>query len=90
MGELSKLPNIGKIVEAQLIQMGIDTTEKLKEIGAKEAWLKILEIDESACINRLMALEGAIQGVKKSLLSDEVKADLKDFYLERRLNMKRR
>lgn len=90
MGELSKLPNIGKTVEAQLIQVGIDTTEKLKEIGAKEAWLKILEIDESACINRLMALEGAIQGVKKSLLSDEVKADLKDFYLERRLNMKRR
>lgn len=90
MGELSKLPNIGKTVEAQLIQVGIDTTEKLKEIGAKEAWIKILEIDESACINRLMALEGAIQGVKKSLLSDEVKADLKDFYLERRLNMKRR
>lgn len=80
MGELSKLPNIGKTVEAQLIQVGIDTTEKLKEIGAKEAWLKILEIDESACINRLMALEGAIQGVKKSLLSDEVKADLKNFY----------
>ena len=67
-------------MEAQLIQVGIDTTEKLKEIGAKEAWLKILEIDESACINRLMALEGAIQGVKKSMLSDEVKADLKDFY----------
>ena len=80
MGELSKLPNIGKTVEAQLIQVGIDTTEKLKEIGAKEAWLKILEIDESACINRLMALEGAIQGVKKSMLSDEVKSDLKDFY----------
>ena len=80
MGELSKLPNIGKTVEAQLIQVGINNTEKLKEIGAKEAWLKILEIDESACINRLMALEGAIQGVKKSMLSDEVKADLKDFY----------
>ena len=80
MGELSKLPNIGKTVEAQLIQVGINTTEKLKEIGAKEAWLKILEIDESACINRLMALEGAIQGVKKSMLSDEVKADFKDFY----------
>ncbi|MGN0329133.1 MAG: TfoX/Sxy family DNA transformation protein [Lachnospira sp.] len=28
----------------------------------------------------LMALEGAIQGVKKTMLSDEVKADLKVFY----------
>ncbi len=39
-----------------------------------------VRIDESACINRLMALEGAIEGVKKTMLSDEVKADLKEFY----------
>lgn len=80
MSELSKLPNIGKVVEEQLNQVGITTAEELAETGAKEAWLKIQEIDESACINRLMALEGAIQGVKKSLLSDEVKADLRNFY----------
>lgn len=80
MGELSKLPNIGKIVEDQLNQVGITTEAELKKIGAKAAWLKIQGIDESACINRLMALEGAIQGVKKTLLSDEVKADLKEFY----------
>ena len=80
MGELAKLPNIGKKVEEQLIQVGIASTDKLKRIGAKEAWLKIQEIDESACIHRLMALEGAIQGVKKTMLSDEVKADLKEFY----------
>ena len=36
--------------------------------GAKAAWLKIQEIDESACIHRLMALEGAIRGVKKTML----------------------
>jgi len=80
MGELSKLPNIGKEVEEQLIQVGINTTDELKQTGAKAAWLKIQEIDESACINRLMALEGAIRGIKKTLLPDEVKADLKDFY----------
>ena len=77
MGELAKLPNIGKTVEAQLVQVGIDSADELKRIGAKEAWLKIQKIDESACIHRLMALEGAIQGVKKTMLSDEVKADLK-------------
>ncbi|MGN0488362.1 MAG: TfoX/Sxy family protein [Ruminococcus sp.] len=80
MGELSKLPNIGKIVEEQLVQVGINSVDELKEIGAKEAWLKIQEIDESACIHRLMALEGAIEGIKKTMLSDEVKADLKEFY----------
>lgn len=80
MGELSKLPNIGKTVEEQLIQVGINSPEELANIGAKDAWLRILEIDESACINRLMALEGAIRGVKKNLLPDDVKADLKEFY----------
>ena len=80
MGELSKLPNIGKTVEEQLLQVGICSVDELVRVGAKGAWLKIQEIDESACIHRLMALEGAIQGVKKTMLSDEVKADLKEFY----------
>lgn len=80
MVELSKLLNIGKTVEEQLIQVGINSVDELKSIGAKEAWLKIQKIDESACIHRLMALEGAIEGIKKTMLSDEVKADLKEFY----------
>lgn len=84
MGELSKLPNIGKAVEAQLIQSGIRTADELRQIGAKEAWLRIQSFDESACIHRLMALEGAIEGVKKTLLPDEVKADLKAFYQRNR------
>ena len=56
------------------------SVDELKKVGAKAAWLKIQEIDESVCINRLMALEGAIEGVMKTMLSDEVKADLKEFY----------
>lgn len=84
MGELSSLPNIGKVVEEQLLQVGVDSEEELKRIGAREAWLRIQQIDESACIHRLMALEGAIRGVKKSMLPDEVKADLKVFYQQHR------
>ena len=80
MGELSKLPNIGKVVEEQLNQVGIFTEEELKSVGAKQACLKIQQIDESACIHRLMALEGAILGVKKTQLSDDKKAELKEFY----------
>jgi DNA transformation protein len=65
MGDLSKLPNIGKEVENQLNQVGISNYDELKNIGAEQAWLKIQEIDASACIHRLLALEGAINGVKK-------------------------
>jgi DNA transformation protein len=80
MGELAKLPNIGKEVERQLNKVGIFTYDELKNIGAEQAWLRIQEIDSSACIHRLLALEGAIQGVKKTMLPQERKADLKDFY----------
>ena len=80
MGELSKLPNIGKEIERQLNEVGIFTYDELKEIGAEQAWLKIQEIDDSACINRLLALEGASCGVKKTALLQERKTDLKNFY----------
>lgn len=85
MGELSRLPNIGSTVEEQLNQVGIFTTEELKSTGAEQAWLKIQQIDSSACIHRLLALEGAIQGVKKTLLPDERKAELKEFYNKHKL-----
>lgn len=85
MGELSKLPNIGKTVEEQLNQVGINTFEKLKNTGAEKSWLKIQQIDESACINRLMALEGAIQGIKKTLLPEDRKKELKEFYNNHKL-----
>lgn len=80
MGELSKLPNIGKEVEKQLNTVGVTTFDELNELGAEKAWLKIQEIDESACIHRLYALEGAIEGVKKTLLPDNRKSELKEFY----------
>ena len=79
MGELSKLPNIGKKVEEQLLQVGIHSADELKRVGAKEAWIRIQEIDESACIHRLMALEGAIQGVKKRCFQMKRKQILKSF-----------
>ena len=80
MEKLLDLPNIGPEVERQLNEVGITTYEQLKDLGAEAAWLKIQEIDESACIHRLYALEGAIRGIKKNLLLDERKAELKEFY----------
>ncbi|HIU76912.1 MAG TPA: TfoX/Sxy family protein [Candidatus Pelethocola excrementipullorum] len=85
MGELSTLPNIGKVVEEQLNQAGIHTIQQLKDTGAESAWLMIQAFDSSACMNRLLGLEGGIQGIKKTLLSDTRKAELKDFYRAHKL-----
>lgn len=78
--KLSILPNIGKALEEQLLKINIKTYGDLKSIGAKQAWLNIQAIDESACMNRLLALEGAIQGVKKQMLPADIKEDLRKFY----------
>ena len=85
MGKLEDLPNIGKVVAQLLIQVGIDDPIKLKEVGANEAWLKIQQLEESACIHRLYALEGAVEGIKKTQLDYETKAELKQFYNEHKL-----
>lgn len=80
MSELSNLPNIGKVLEQQLIQIGIETPEQLKQVGSKQAWLYIKAIDPSACYNRLCALEGAILGIRWHCLNDDIKKELKEFY----------
>lgn len=80
MGELLKLPNIGKVLEKQLNDVGIKTVEELEEKGSKEVWISIKEIDSSACYNRLCGLEGAIQRIRWYDLSDNDKKNLKDFY----------
>lgn len=80
MGELSALPNIGPEVERQLNAVGVTTATELRALGAEDAWLRIQMHDPSACIHRLLALEGAIQGVKKTLLPPARKAELKAFY----------
>ncbi len=80
--ELTALPNIGDDTARQLRAVGVDTAEALRQMGAKEAWLRILAIDSSACINRMLGLEGAVRGIKKTLLPEDAKADLRAFVRE--------
>ncbi|MCM1565636.1 MAG: TfoX/Sxy family protein [Dehalobacter sp.] len=74
------LLNIGTSVEQQLNEVGIRTIKQWLEAGSKQAWLRIKEMDDSACINRLYALEGAIQGIRWYDLSEAMKGELKEFY----------
>lgn len=80
MEKLTDLPNIGKEIEKQLHAIGVSSYKDLKELGAEQAWLKIREKDASACYNRLLGLEGALKKVKKTMISHDRKAALKEFY----------
>lgn len=77
---LSKRINIGKDTEAKLIQVGINTFEKLESIGTEQAFIRLRTIDPGACLSLLYGLEGAIEDVKWNKLSDEKKQELQQFY----------
>ena len=80
MGELAILPNVGKVLEKNLNEIGIYTVKQLRDIGSKEAFIRIKIIDPGACLHMLYGLQGAIDGIKDSLLPESTKYDLKVFY----------
>ena len=80
MGELQMLHNIGKALELQLEAAGVCNYDDLVRLGSRKVWLRIQAADPSACLNRLMALEGAIRGVRWHDLPEGEKAELRAFY----------
>jgi DNA transformation protein len=77
---LASQVNIGKVVAARLEEVGISTLRELQAAGSKQAFLRLQAIDSGACLHELMALEGAIRGIRKYNLPDEIKEDLKRFH----------
>lgn len=73
------MPNIGKVVANKLIEVGIETPEQLKSIGAEQAFIRLKTVDEGACMSMLCGLEGAVQGIRWHQLSKERKEELKAF-----------
>lgn len=72
--------NIGKDTGTKLIQVGIDSFEKLESIGSEQAFIRIQTIDSGACLSLLYGLDGAIEGIKWNKLSPERKKALQQFY----------
>ena len=79
MAELTSLRNIGKEMEKKLKSVGIMTAEELKEIGSKEAFVRLKLHYPSVCAVFLYTLEGAISDTEYNQLPKEVQQDLKDF-----------
>ena len=81
MNELSKLPNIGEVLAAKLLQAGISNEKELKACGSENALIKLATItNKDVCICSLYAIEGAIQGIRWHQLDVFRKQELKEFY----------
>jgi len=63
--KLEDLPNVGPILASELRAAGIASAEQLRATGAKAAWLQLREVNpERHCSQSLLALEGALRGVR--------------------------
>jgi len=78
--ELTKLPNIGPELARQLNEVDIRDSEELKELGAEMACLRMKAGGLDVCFHKLTALEGAVQGIRKTQLTPERRAELRAFF----------
>jgi len=79
MSELSTLRNIGGRIEKRLKAVGISSAEELKQVGSKDAFIRLKAHDPSVCAVYLYTLEGAISDIEYNQLPEDVRQDLKDF-----------
>lgn len=79
MEKLTDLPNIGPHLAKYLEQVGVKTPEELRKSNVESLFIQIRAIDPSACICKLMAIDGAIKGIRWHNLTPERKEELKHF-----------
>jgi DNA transformation protein len=80
MKTVDKLPNIGTVMAKNLTEIGINSERELQQLGSQQTILKLAANGVDVCINKLYALEGAIQGIRWHQLSVERKSELKQFF----------
>ena len=63
--DLEDLPNVGPELARELRAAGVRTAAELRRLGAKGAWAKVRDVNpERDCASSLLALEGAVRGVR--------------------------
>ncbi len=79
MAELTSLINIGKEMFRKLTSVGVDTPEKLTELGAEQVFFQLKARYPQVCLVHLYVLEGAITGTLYNALPERRKRELKAF-----------
>ncbi len=79
MQDLTSMRNIGKEMDKKLKSVGIDSPDRLRELGSKQVFLKLKEVYPQICLVHLYALEGAVEDLEFNSLSDGKKKELKEF-----------
>lgn len=81
MDSFAGVPNIGTVLKTELEKIGVTDIAKLRRIGSVEAILRMNKKGmQEGCLNKLYALEGALQGIRWHILAKEDKEKLKAEY----------
>lgn len=68
---LEDVVNIGPALAHDLRAVGVPDVEALRDVGAQEAWLRMNAVGSQDCLCSLLALEGAVRGVRWMQLSPD-------------------
>lgn len=80
MSDLTDLKNIGPAMAATLGRAGITSAEELKKEGSKAVFKRLKEMGEPGMwANKLIALDGAVRGLRKADMPEEITTDLRAF-----------
>lgn len=75
---IESLPNIGPELANQLNKVGITNAEDLVGLGAMTAWRRLVRAGLQGEVSSLLALEGAIEGIRWHEISLERRQELKE------------
>lgn len=70
---LEEAANIGPSLAQALRQVGIQDLESLIAVGPAESWERLRSAGLFDCVNSLLALHGAVRGVRWQQLPEPVK-----------------
>lgn len=79
---LKDLPNLNADIEGMLVKIGVGDIEALQNMGAKDVWKRLREINKRTAINLLFALEGAITGRHAAVLPLQTRQELQEWVKE--------
>ncbi len=77
---IKDLANLSLRIEMMLHHVGINSVRLLIDMGSRQTWLRLYEVNNNIGFKTLLALEGAIIGHHQAALSPAVRAELRAWY----------
>ncbi|WP_406047414.1 TfoX/Sxy family DNA transformation protein [Kribbella sp. NBC_00889] len=83
MSDLTSAPNIGPVLAGELQALGLETVDQLSELGSLEVGRRLEARGFHDCAHAVLAVEGAIRGVRWTTIPADERHALADNWKSR-------